>query len=749
MTNGELQEIRSRIGSMTKAELQKSLTEVISEYTETNNAITERAKADSAEQKNVANLKSRYESLMKDYVSLQESFAVIANQLQLNQGMLFGTSSETMAGLQRTVVNAVRRYLDKQAASGPKQSEAAADGNADTSDNDPTPDTVLSSLSEMPSNPIDEDAAPDPDTPEETELPEESTPSAPADQTSSGSSNTGKSSSSAADTASGKEKKPHGRRTPGFTEWLDNLQHQCHFFHNEERYNEMFGKGKWHFSDWIPCSHLEILPMRLYVDTTFYPVITPNDLSKEKYYDKPGNQPEGPGKLKLRSWASASLLSYLIDTKFENSVALYAMEKYFRNRENRLSSSWMSDWINDVSHLYFNPVVKYMQKYLVKQGYSQSDETPWVVTENSHGSGTKNYYWVHTSSELSTDPHAIIFNFELGRATEHLRRFYGPDYSGVIEDDAFSAYYTYEKEREGAVTIANCYMHLRRRFVKAFMVLDKKGLTIEQLGETIEEKAISLIGQIYQAENPLKELSPEERRKGRQDKVKPKVEELFKLLHEVDVKNPAYSSYLVDAVNYALNHEDHFKVFLSDPMVPIDNGYAERNLRIVSRGRASFMFSTSNYGAEANAACYSLIKTAEANKAIPDIYLNYLLEEMPKRVDHKGNLRQLTAAISEDMSDAEKEAVWDRNWAFLDKMMPWSEEYKAYQTSYLEKQRSFVWHDKVQMPHVHKGEIVFTEISEEEAEKYDRKRQKRIEQRNQQKNQEAMSNDDLETTVTA
>lgn len=652
MTNGELRGIQSRIASMTKDELQKSLAEVIIAYMETNNAIAERAKADSAEQKNVAKLKSRYESLMKDYVSLQESFTVIANQLQLNQGMLFGTSSETMAGLQRTVVKAVKKYLDKQAAAGSSQSETTTDGDASSDDNSSAPDTVMSGLSEMPSNPIDEDATPDPDTPEETELPEESAPSAPSDKTPSGSSNTGKSSSSAADTASGKEKKPHGRRTPGFTEWLDNLQHQCHFFYNTERYDEMFGKGKWHFSDWIPCSQLEIMPMHLYVDTTFYPVVTPNDLSKEKYYDKQGNQPEGPGKLKLRSWASASLLSYLIDTKFENSVASYAAEKYFFNREDKITRSWMSDWINDVSHLYFNPVVKYLQKYLIKQGHSQSDETPWVVTENSHGSGTKNYYWVHTSSELSPGPHAIIFNFELGRATEHLRHFYGPDYSGVIEDDAFSAYYTYEKEREGAVTIANCYMHLRRRFVKAFMVLDKKGLTIEQLDKTIEAKAIGLIGQIYQAENPLKKLPPEKRLEKRKDKVKPKVEELFELLHEVDVKNPAYSSYLVDAVNYALNHEAHFKVFLSDPMVPIDNGYCERNLRIVSRGRASFLFSTSNFGAEANAACYLLIKTAEANKAIPDIYLNYLLEEMPKRVDHEGNLRQPAAAISEGMSDA-------------------------------------------------------------------------------------------------
>lgn len=172
------------------------------------------------------------------------------------------------------------------------------------------------------------------------------------------------------------------------------------------------------------------------------------------------------------------------------------------------------------------------------------------------------------------------------------------------------------------------------------------------------------------------------------------------------MKDPTYSSYLVTAVNYALNHEPHFKVFLSDPMVPLDNGFCERSLRVISRARSSFLFSTSAYGAEANAICYSLIRTAQENKAIPDIYLNYLLSEMPKYVDDKGGLINREVSITEDMSDDEKEKAWDTNWAFLSKMMPWSDEYKAYEKKYLEDQRNFKLDDTVKMPHVRKGKIV-------------------------------------------
>lgn len=257
----------------------------------------------------------------------------------------------------------------------------------------------------------------------------------------------------------------------------------------------------------------------------------------------------------------------------------------------------------------------------------------------------------------------------------------------------------------------------------------KKGLTAEQLAETIEGRTIKLIGEIYRAENPLKKQTSEQRLKGRQEKVKPLVDELFRTLHEVDVCNPAYSSYLVDAVNYALNHEAHFKVFLTDPIVPIDNGFCERSLRAVGRGRSGFLFSYSIPGAEANAVCYSLIETARANGAVPDIYLTYLLEELPRRIDEDGNLRNPAAAAPEDASDEEKDEVWDQNWAFLEKMMPWSDEYKTYEAAYMKNRNEVFWQTTVQKPCIRHGEVVYETISESEAEKYDRRRMKRMRER--------------------
>ncbi len=53
---------------------------------------------------------------------------------------------------------------------------------------------------------------------------------------------------------------------------------------------------------------------------------------------------------------------------------------------------------------------------------------------------------------------------------------------------------------------------------------------------------------------------------------------------------------------------------------------------------------------------YSIVETAKANGANVEMYLRYLLEEMPKHLD-------------------------DKDRSFLSDMMPWSDKYKEYENS--------------------------------------------------------------------
>ena len=91
-------------------------------------------------------------------------------------------------------------------------------------------------------------------------------------------------------------------------------------------------------------------------------------------------------------------------------------------------------------------------------------------------------------------------------------------------------------------------------------------------------------------------------------------------------------------------------------MIPSDNGFCERCIKPLATARRNWLFSCSIEGAEAAAILFTLIETAKANQAHPYYYLKYLLETLPKQKITKEN-------------------------SFLDDCMPWSEAYKAYETS--------------------------------------------------------------------
>ena len=171
------------------------------------------------------------------------------------------------------------------------------------------------------------------------------------------------------------------------------------------------------------------------------------------------------------------------------------------------------------------------------------------------------------------------------------------------------------------------------------------------------------IGEIYKAEMKLKKLLPDERKSKRDQNVRPLVNEFFEILHSLNLDDPNLTKTLQDAVKYALDGEEKLKRFLDDPSIPIDNGSAERIIRKVATGRRAWLFCDTPDGAEALSLFYSLVATAQLNGANDYYYIKYLCEHVPGGI--LGPTRQLT--------DEE-----------LDALMPWSEEYKAYEKHEIE-----------------------------------------------------------------
>lgn len=189
------------------------------------------------------------------------------------------------------------------------------------------------------------------------------------------------------------------------------------------------------------------------------------------------------------------------------------------------------------------------------------------------------------------------------------------------------------------VTNANCLAHARRHFANALKAIGKGNQ--QAILSSIAYKALVRIGAIYDLENGLKGLTPEERLKERHSSIKPLMEEYFEWIREVlNDKTVVPKGETAKGLNYSLNQEKYLKVFLSDGEVPIDDSACERALRNFTVGRKNWVTVNTVRGAQASAIIYSITETARANNLNVYYYIRHLLTALPELLDAEGNIEQ-------------------------------------------------------------------------------------------------------------
>lgn len=234
----------------------------------------------------------------------------------------------------------------------------------------------------------------------------------------------------------------------------------------------------------------------------------------------------------------------------------------------------------------------------------------------------------------------ILYEYQLTRNASHPQEFL-KEFKGIYVTDGYQVYHTLEKEKED-LTIAGCWVHMRRRFEQAWEVIPK-----EARKGTISYMAMKQIQAIYREEGKLKELHSKERLEQQQAIIKPLVDAFFVYLKQNQTE--VYGSgKLHDAFTYALNQEKYLKVFLEDGEVPIDNNASERAIRGFCVGKKNWHMIDTINGAKTSAMIYSIAETAKANNLKPYDYFEHLLEEIPKHME-------------------------DTDRSFLKELLPWSD----------------------------------------------------------------------------
>lgn len=355
-----------------------------------------------------------------------------------------------------------------------------------------------------------------------------------------------------------------------------------------------------------------------------------------------------PKDLLRNSIVTPSLMASILNVKYVNSSALNRIEQEFKRNGVNISRQDMSNWIMKCSKKYFAPFVNRLQQELLTLHVNQCDETPTQVIKESERPGSKCHMWVHRSGEFYKDRQIAIYEYHKGR-DHHIPLEFYKDYNGILVTDALQQYHLIDKKLDD-LTNANCWAHARRAFSDAVKAADKKNPAAVK--NSVAYKALKKIAVFYNADTEAKELSSAERLQIRQTEIKPLVEDFLAWVKQqlADGAVPPKSE-TAKGLRYVVNQEQYLKVFLEDGDVPIDNSASERAIRTFCLGKKNWLFHNTAKGANASALIYSISETAKLNNLRPYYYFKYLLTELPKQCDAKGNIDP----------------------AKLDYLMPWSD----------------------------------------------------------------------------
>jgi transposase len=169
---------------------------------------------------------------------------------------------------------------------------------------------------------------------------------------------------------------------------------------------------------------------------------------------------------------------------------------------------------------------------------------------------------------------------------------------------------------------AGCMAYVRRRFEEARKVQTAAG------ADSRARTALDYIGELYRIERTIKTAEPKQRPAVRAAHSAPLMTR-FRTWLEALAPEVLPQSVLGKAVHYALKQWPKLSVFLTHPVVPLDNNRCENAIRPFVLGRKAWLFSDTTGGATASANLYSLVETARANGIEPHAYLAQVFTRLP------------------------------------------------------------------------------------------------------------------------
>lgn len=321
-----------------------------------------------------------------------------------------------------------------------------------------------------------------------------------------------------------------------------------------------------------------------------------------------------------KSFASPSLIAYILNGKYVNALPLYRMEEDFKYLGIKISRQNMANWVISVHAQWLSLIHTRMKEKLLEGNLIHCDETPiQVLKEPNRSAKQKSYMWLFCTPGCETPNY--IFEYHPTRKGEVVRNFF-KNWSGTITTDGYDPYF---KLGSGIENTA-CLVHVRRKFAEIVKIAggDAKAASVA----SVALEARHMIDEMFAADKHSDDMCTDVRKEARLRKLAPKMEN-FEVWAQAQIGKAVPKMALHTALAYALKYWPYVKNVLKDGRFELSNNIAERAIRPFAIGRKNFLFSDTQRGAHASAAIYSIVTTSKMNGLNPRLYLEWLLEIMP------------------------------------------------------------------------------------------------------------------------
>lgn len=410
------------------------------------------------------------------------------------------------------------------------------------------------------------------------------------------------------------------RRPRGRFPNLDHLPHVEEVIEPESTACPCCG-GAMHVIGEDVSKRLDVVPAQLRVIETHRPKYACRSCEKNGADDVAGViQAPAPARLIVGGLPTEALVAQVVVSKHADHLPLYRQAQILKRQGVEIERSTLAHWVGAAA-AELQPLHDYLVRQLKASPKLFCDETRCPVLDPGRGKTKTGFMWSLARDDRpwgGADPPAVAYTYAPGRGAVHAVKLLA-GYSGILQVDGYSAYaaLTNPARDGGAVTLAFCWAHLRRRFYEVYVGGNAP----------IATETLARIKLLYDIEAEIRGLPPELRKAVRQEKSKPVIEAM-KLWFEACLAKVSKGGRIADAIRYGLNHWHGLVRFLDDGRIEIDSNTVERSIRGIALDRKNSLFAGHDLGAEGWAMHASLLETCKLSRVDPMAWLTDVLTKL-------------------------------------------------------------------------------------------------------------------------